>query len=93
MIILEVKFKPNTNGVRKEIANHGNSENAAFLEILAEASLVTYTRRAVVTKRSTIPQRKGCQQNASHERDSQRHFRYFRTSKVQKIKCWKLIQT
>lgn len=32
MIMLEVKFKLNTNGVREEIADHGNVDTAVMRE-------------------------------------------------------------
>lgn len=58
MVMLEAKFKSNINGVGKEIAAHGNSDNATLIEVLVRANLVTYIGRLVVTKRIERSQRK-----------------------------------
>lgn len=43
--------KPNINGVGKEVAARGNSNDATLTEVLVRANLVTYMGRLVVTKR------------------------------------------
>lgn len=58
MVMLEAKFKPTINGVRKEIAACDNSDNATLIEVLVKANLVAYMKRLAVTKRMEVSQKK-----------------------------------